>query len=198
MKVLLLVATCAAGLGTALSSSAAAQAPTATTSAQEVTHGDPADWWFGLGLTDITADVDPPSSSVEVGMDWKPFRAMGLMTVVGLSRIDEIKTCFIGGQNVECMNGTSIRSAAVGARGYVYNGRTVAVYGIAQVGVQSSGFGRFEDLGWGLICRTLGGFGVGLEARHRFAEARSHANGRVWVFRVTQGFGGRSDSEGRQ
>ena len=196
MKVLFLVAACAAGLASGFASSAAAQEPTSTVDHAGSSQMERARWWVGLGLTDIQADREAPGSMLELGAEWKPKALLGLSAAVGSSEIDEVRICHVAGRDQECMSEASIRSVALAGRLYVYQGRTLSAYGVAQIGYESHDVGRVRDLGYGMLFQTAGSFLVGVEARHRFGETGHRSGGQVWLFRVSRAFHRHSDAEG--
>ena len=196
MRALFLVALSAAGLASGLSSSAAAQEQAEKVSRPGSSQMERARWWLGLGLTDILVDLEAPGYMLELGAEWKPKAPLGLSAAVASSEIDEVRTCHIAGQDQQCMSEALIRSVALAGRVYVYQGRTMSAYGVAQIGYESHDVGRVRDLGYGMLFQTVGSFWVGVEARHRFGETGHHSGGRVWLLRVSRAFHRHSDSEG--
>ena len=142
--------------------------------------------WFGLALTDVLGDADAPGRLIELGIEWKPWRFLGVGAVLGYGDIEEVGTCERDGLTVECRRFESIYSASLGATIYAYENPTLSAFGLAQIGVQSNGLGRFGEVGIGILFNAVGSLAVGVETRQRFGWPDRRASGEIYMFRVVR------------
>lgn len=145
--------------------------------------------WSGMGLTHLSADAAAPGSWIEIGAEWRMSRLLGFGVSANYGGIDERNQCNRGGIVIDCLNRVGVISGVVGPRVYAFRNRAGAIYGVGLIGFQSSGLGRFGELGYGVLINLWAKTALAIEAGHRYGWPEQGGTGQVWKLRFVRNLG---------